>query len=865
VDAKRDLRDIGAVDIPLLSLTSAGYGDLAESFDEGVLVVTYSVLVASSGGATRFDQLMKWLTPAFDGVLLFDEAHKAKGAAHGQPVGTSVVQLQASLPNARVMYLSATGATQVGDMSYMTRLGLWGTGTFFQNFKSFQSVLTSGSGSGSSGSMEMLAVQLKSSGAYLARSLGLRGVDFHMVQAKLTPAQQTLYDQSASLWVFIHQQLGQLSFLFRSGGMALNSAQSKFFQQLLLSFKVPEIERQVRRALHAGKCAVIGLQSTGEAADKAAQARSEAAGSSSQASLVSPAREAVEGLLAALSKQAAAAAGGGAAPASFNAFRDEVIEKLDKLDLPPSALDALIDYFGAEHVAEMTGRSKRMLKASGGSGYVLCSRAERGTPASRINLAERKRFQSGEKLIAILSDAGATGVSLHADKNEANQRRRVHIVPELGWSASKVVQQFGRTHRTNQLLPPEYVLLTCEAAGEALTGSAVARKLEGLGALTKGDKMAGRGETGGLGTNLETKAGGQALSSVIAELRQNKWRQEGGAALEQGKLVLDDGVHDLVINSGTVKQFLNRLQLVSLTSQLEVLKAFVSKIKKEDTATAQQLAATTVTVKSEEVVFSNAQNVAESVTVREIECDHSCDWKDALAQAGDQSGFRGFWCPRGDRDTRNVFLVLPIDQHRGRLCLPRKRWGPTHWLADIAQKCAKYSLTTPQHTEGMKRVWECNLATARRDGTHLEKFALLNGSVFTIWPNLREAFDPRFNPDDRSTWHLGGDQMYHRRGGRAAPTFEPNVRIQLLTTSEGEKLGGIRMSLFKPLKHAPRARWSEHCNRKNADPGLMRTLAQSGLGAESIICRKHACLEPSHSEVDKLRKSLEKDTRRARS
>ena len=83
--------------------------------------------------------------------------------------------------------------------------------------------------------------------------------------------------------------------------------------------------------------------------------------------------------------------------------------------------------------------------------------------------------------------------------------------------------------------------------------------------------------------------------------------------------------------------------------------------------------------------------------------------------------------------------------------------------------------------------------------------------------------------------------------------------------SEGEKLGGIRMSLFKPLKHAPRARWSEHCNRKNADPGLMRTLAQSGLGAESIICRKHACLEPSHSDVDKLRKSLEKDTRRARS
>ena len=166
----------------------------------------------------------------------------------------------------------------------------------------------------------------------------------------------------------------------------------------------------------------------------------------------------------------------------------------------------------------MTGRTHRLVKthaADGTSAFTLTSRAERGTPQSKINLVERARFQSGEKLIAILSDAGATGFSLHADKTQHNQRRRLHIVPELGWSAAKVVQQFGRTHRTNQLMPPEYVLLTCECAGESLTGSAVARKLEGLGALTKGDKTAGRGETGGLGTNLETQVWPSTRPTVV--------------------------------------------------------------------------------------------------------------------------------------------------------------------------------------------------------------------------------------------------------------------------------------------------------------------------------------------------------------
>ena len=61
----------------MLLLTS-GLG-MQVGVKEGVVFLTYSSLTSSSDkGDTRLQQLVEWAGPAFDGLVIFDECHKAK-------------------------------------------------------------------------------------------------------------------------------------------------------------------------------------------------------------------------------------------------------------------------------------------------------------------------------------------------------------------------------------------------------------------------------------------------------------------------------------------------------------------------------------------------------------------------------------------------------------------------------------------------------------------------------------------------------------------------------------------------------------------------------------------------------------------
>jgi hypothetical protein len=129
--ARRDLTDLGLENISLSRIND--YLPAGEiTLPRGVIFSSYSSLIsAARTGEKRLAQIQRWL--GSDGIVIFDEAHKAKNAlagGYGEPTltGQAVIDLQDAErnPDYRVVYSSATGATDVRNMAYMTRLGLWG-------------------------------------------------------------------------------------------------------------------------------------------------------------------------------------------------------------------------------------------------------------------------------------------------------------------------------------------------------------------------------------------------------------------------------------------------------------------------------------------------------------------------------------------------------------------------------------------------------------------------------------------------------------------------------------------------------------------------------------------------------------------
>jgi hypothetical protein len=240
----------------------------------------------------------------------------------------------------------------------------------------------------------------------------------------------------------------------------------------------------------------------------------------------------------------------------------------------PTALDALLEHYGVSAVAEVTGRSKRLVRDGTGQ-----QRLESRSP--RTNLAETTAFMTGAKRILVFSDAGGTGRSYHASLDAKNQQRRVHFLLEPGWRADRAIQGLGRTHRTHQACPPLFRPVTTDCKGEARFTSTIARRLDALGALTRGQRQTGGQGMFDASDNLESSLC-QARAARLVWAARHRQAQEHDACPSSRRmsgLELTDQDGMLREDLPPIQRWLNRILAMKIAVQNAIFDEFLTLVE----------------------------------------------------------------------------------------------------------------------------------------------------------------------------------------------------------------------------------------------------------------------------------------------
>lgn len=531
----------------------------------------------------------------------------ARGDVAPSQQGRAGLRLQHALPDARVAYVSATGATTIPGLAYAGRLGLWATDdTPFETRTDFVSAMEADGVA----ALEVVARDLKALGLYQARALSYDGVEVDILEHPLSDAQRSIYDAYANAFKVIHRNLdaalqvtgimdgeSTLNKNARSAALsAFEGAKQRFFGHLLTSMKCPSLIRAIEDDLEDGRAAVIQFVSTGEALMERHLAEIPPSEWDDLNIDLTPRETVIEFLGHAfpvqlhepftdedgnlLSRPVFDATGNPVLCRTALERRDALIEKLASLPPVPSALDRIVQHFGHDAVAEVTGRSRRVLKITDASGERL---ALRSRPAS-ASLAETAAFMDGGKRILVFSMAGGTGRSYHADVSCTNTRRRVHYLLEPGWRADQAIQGLGRTHRTRQASAPLFRPVTTDVKGERRFIATIARRLDSLGAITRGQRDSQTAMGGGRSLfrssdNLESLYAKTALRQFFSALWAGHIPDWSVARFEKatGLKIVHEG--SLLEKLPPMPRFLNRLLALPISEQNQLFGELEARIE----------------------------------------------------------------------------------------------------------------------------------------------------------------------------------------------------------------------------------------------------------------------------------------------
>ena len=427
------------------------------------------------------------------------------------------------------------------------------------------------------------------------------------------------------------------------------------------------------------------------------------------------------------------------------AKRDALIAKLASLPPVPSALDQIVHRFGHDAVAEVTGRSRRVLRVEDARGERLALRTR---PAS-ASLAETAAFMDGEKRILVFSMAGGTGRSYHADLSAANTQRRVHYLLEPGWRADMAIQGLGRTHRTHQASAPLFRPVTTDVKGERRFIATIARRLDSLGAITRGQRDSQTAMAGSEATlfraadNLESPYARAALRLLYGALWRGGvpgWPLERFEEATGLKLTYEGSLKE---DLPPMPRFLNRLLALPIDEQNALFAELESRVESNIEAAVEAgtyevgvetLIADSLTAAGRETLYTHPGTGAATGLVEVLRRDRLVPTtaEAALDAAGKAGAPALFVNARSKRAA--VLLSAPsmlFDdggvQERVRLLRPATREGMARAELDAS------NWREAEESE-WRTLWEAEVAGLP---SHTEsRFWLVTGLLLPVWDRL---------------------------------------------------------------------------------------------------------------------------------
>lgn len=840
IDATRDWTGLGQNKDDIMSLSKVKLGKSIAA-DSGILFASYNTLASSEGEMSRLQQIVDWLGKDFDGVIAFDEAHKmnnlmgkqgARGKTAGSQMAKAGVELQRMLPNARVVYVSATGATDVSGLAFAERLGLWGRGTAFNDAKDFVSKI----GSSGIAAMELVSRDMKASGVYLARSISYDGVTYDTLQHTLTPTQTKIYNTMSKAWQITLQNVQAAlkeTGASKAKGNAKSSAVSqyysaiqRFYNQVLTSMSMPSVIDSMKKELAAGHSCVLQLVNTNEAEQERQVAKIKDTNGSLDNLDITP-RGVLIGYLEnsfpvqvyedytdengnTYSRPAHDSQGNPVLDKKAIAMRDALIEQINEMSVPDGPLDMLFDAFGSDAVAEVSGRKRRIVSKTNENGETVRVEERRSAHA---NDAEIQAFQDGKKRILVFSGAGNTGKSYHSDLNAKNQQQRIHYLLQPGWNASEATQGFGRTHRSNQANTPKFVLVTTNVSGQKRFVSTIARRLDQLGALTKGQRETGAGMFSDR-DNLETQLARDSLRMFYERLGKGLIDGIDGMSILEKLGLKKDFVDEFgnfkVKSEDTARdmgRFLNRILALEVDEQNRVFDEFYSlyeeqydKALKDGTLDRglENVKADRVEILDDKVVRTDKATGATTNYVQAKTYTKSAVLRDVNKLASLRQGFQGLY----KTDKGSVVAVYKIadkTNERGEVKRMFRAQSP------VAGKFGTWNETTlNEHTKKLeKSEWKTEWASEVAKAPEYDENTvhMLTGALLPIWNTLPQEGNTRamrITAEDGSQYlgrvipanQIDGVLSRLGAGKRTVETFDTRDVMQRVMNGDTVKLSG---------------------------------------------------------------------------